>query len=60
MKQLDAIGAYIANLHQILGHERTRRVLSQPAYDPATCVLCRYERGHATKDDVINAIGVDT
>jgi hypothetical protein len=54
---MDAIGWFIATLHQILGHDKAAAVLSQPPYNKATCVLCLYERGDATKQDVIDQIG---
>jgi hypothetical protein len=59
MKKLDGVGWYIVNLHQILGHAKAAATLGQPSGDTEQCVVCRYERGHATRDEVINALGVN-
>ena len=58
-KGLDAIGWYIATLHQVLGHAKAAAVLGQPPYNPDTCVLCLHDRNQATRADVINALGVE-
>lgn len=55
---MDIIGWYIATLHQLLGHDKAAAMLGQPPYNKATCILCLYERGKATKQQVIAAIGV--
>lgn len=41
---MDPIGWYIANLHRLLGHDKTAMVIGAPAYDRADCLICRYER----------------
>jgi hypothetical protein len=58
-KRLDTFGWFIAIIHQALGHDKAAATLGQPPYNPNTCVLCLYERGEATRDDVIDRIGVD-
>lgn len=58
MKQMDSVGVYIAQLHQMLGHDKAAQVIGQPPYNPNTCILCLYERGEATRDDVIERLGV--
>jgi len=58
VKQLDTIGWYIVNLHHLLGHNKAAAVLGQPAGDAQRCVLCRYERGTATRVDVLERLGV--
>ena len=55
---MDAIGVFIATCHQILGHDKTAALIGMPPYNKKTCVLCLYERGKATKQQVIAAIGV--
>jgi hypothetical protein len=59
MKHMDTIGWYIATLHQTLGHTTAARYLGQPVGDRTTCILCRYEKGQATREDVIERLGVD-
>lgn len=59
MKHLDTIGWYIANLHQLLGHDRAAAAIGCPAGVKELCILCAYERGEATRQDVINQIGVE-
>jgi hypothetical protein len=59
-KQLDSIGWFIANLHQMMGHDKAAMVIGEPPYNKNTCILCLHERGEATKQQVIDAIGVDT
>jgi hypothetical protein len=41
---MDAIGWYIATLHQLLGHDKAAAVLDVPPGDKTACVICRYER----------------
>jgi len=57
-KQLDAIGWYIATLHQMLGHQKAAAVIGEDGGDPTQCILCQYDKGEATKDEVIERIGV--
>lgn len=59
---MDAIGAFIGNLHQTLGHDKTAAYLGQPSGDRAECLLCAYER-HPDAEHraaVIDAIGSGT
>lgn len=58
MKQMDVLGFYIATLHQMLGHDKAAAVLGQAPYNKNACILCLYEKGEATKADVIEAVGV--
>lgn len=55
---MDTIGWYIATTHQMLGHDKAAAVLGQPPLNKNACILCLFERGKATKDQVIAAIGV--
>jgi hypothetical protein len=57
---MDAIGQYIATMHQTLGHEKTRQIVGGEDYPRKDCVLCQFEQGRATKQQVIDAIGVET
>jgi hypothetical protein len=59
-KQMDTIGWYIATLHQLLGHDKCAAALGEPSLDKTLCILCRYENGVATKDEVIERLGVST
>lgn len=54
---MDAIGWYIATLHGLLGHDKAAAYLGQATYNVETCVLCLFERGKATREEVINRIG---
>jgi hypothetical protein len=58
MKQLDAIGHYIATLHQIMGHDKAAAVIGQPPYNKDTCIMCLYDRGQASREDVIERLGI--
>jgi hypothetical protein len=54
---VDDVGWYIATLHDLLGHDGVAAVIGMPACDQAACVLCRHDRGEATREDVIAMIG---
>jgi len=60
-KQMDTIGWFIATLHQLLGHRVTANFLGEPVEEGemAQCVLCLYAKGKATKDEVIERLGVE-
>lgn len=58
-KRMDTIGWFIATLHQMLGHTAAARFLGQPVGDQTACILCRYENGHASREDVIERLGSD-
>ncbi len=58
---MDTIGWFIANLHQMLGHDKTATVIGMPAGDRAACVICQYE-AHPDKDTraaVIRALAAE-
>lgn len=56
---MDPIGWYIATLHQMLGHRAAASFIGEPVTEgeQADCILCRFERGEATKDEVEQQIG---
>lgn len=54
---MDPIALYIANLHQFLGHDKAAAALGQPPYNKNLCILCQFERGEATKEQVQEQIG---
>jgi hypothetical protein len=54
---MDKIGRFIADLHQMLGHDEAAATLGQDPGDKAKCILCRYERGEATREQVEQQIG---
>jgi hypothetical protein len=56
---MDIVGWFIVTLHQMLGHNKAAAVIGCPPYNRNACILCRYERGEATKADVEAAIGGD-
>jgi hypothetical protein len=58
-RALDPVGALIGNLHHMIGHDATAAFLGQPSGDKARCVLCRYERGEATRDEAAQALAGD-
>lgn len=41
---MDAIGWFIATIHQMLGHDQAAAVLGVPVGDRAACLLCAFER----------------
>lgn len=56
---MDPVGRTIAQLHTMLGHDRTAAFLGQEPGDKDQCVLCRYER-YPTDENraaVVAAIG---
>jgi hypothetical protein len=59
-KGLDTIGWYIVTLHQLLGHRKAAAALSQETQpgEEADCIVCMYEQGRATQEDVMERIGV--
>lgn len=60
LKQLDTIAWFICTLHQAVGHRASETFLGEPERDMATCILCAYDRGEATRADVIERLGVET
>jgi len=42
---LDPVGAFIANLHNLLGHDKTAAALGVPAGEKLDCILCRHDPG---------------
>jgi hypothetical protein len=58
MPSLDYIGVFIAQMHQLLGHDKAAAYLGQPSYNKQTCVLCLFEQGKATKADVEAQLGI--
>jgi hypothetical protein len=40
---MDAIGWYIATMHQLLGHDAASAWLDVPPGDRSACTLCAYE-----------------
>jgi hypothetical protein len=40
---MDPIGWCIANLHQLLGHDKAAAVLGVPVGDKQQCIICYYE-----------------
>jgi len=40
---VDPIGWCIANLHQLLGHDKAAAVLGVPVGDKRHCIICHYE-----------------
>lgn len=53
---MDPIAWLIANLHLVLGHNKTAVFLGVPAGDKAECIICKFDRGEATREDVITAL----
>jgi hypothetical protein len=41
---MDSIGWFIANTHQLLGHDKAAAVMGMPPGDRERCLICRYER----------------
>ena len=56
---MDTVGWFIATLHQMLGHRAAGVYLGMPYEEgeERDCLLCKYEKGEATKDEVEEAIG---
>lgn len=57
-KKLDTVGWYIATLHQMMGHQKAAAVIGEDVGDSTLCILCLYEKGEATKNEVIERLGV--
>jgi hypothetical protein len=53
---MDIYGWFIANLHQLLGHDKAAAALGQPTGDKTACVLCAYERGTVDRQVVLVAL----
>lgn len=55
---MDAIGRFIATLHNLLGHDKTAALLGQPPGDKAACVICQYEArpSEAARQRVLEAL----
>ena len=47
---MDAIGWFIANTHQVLGHEKAAAVMGVMSGDKNACKLCKYEKTYAEED----------
>jgi hypothetical protein len=41
---VDAIGWYIATMHQLLGHDKAAAALGVQSGDKGRCLICAYER----------------
>lgn len=41
---MDVYSWYIANLHQMLGHDKAAQVIGVPPGDKDACLICAYER----------------
>lgn len=59
MKKLDPFGWFVCTLHDTLGHDKARAYLRQPEYGKERCIMCRYNRGEVTKEQVIEQMGVE-
>lgn len=57
MSGMDSIGVFIANLHQMLGHDKAAAFLGEDPLDKSSCILCLYDRGLVTKQEVQDRIG---
>jgi hypothetical protein len=57
---MDTIGWFIATLHQLLGHHKCAAFLGEHPLDPGLCILCQYEKGEATKAEVIERLGLES
>lgn len=56
---LTPVGWFIANLHGLLGHDKTAAFLGQPIGDRSDCLICTYERERTpeSKQAVYEALG---
>jgi hypothetical protein len=55
---LDPIGWAIANLHQMLGHDKAAAVLDVPPYDKRDCLICQYEQYPGPDDPRYDSSGL--
>lgn len=53
---VDPIGAFLGNLHAIIGHDATAAFIGQPAGDKSACKLCQFEQGKITRDEAAWAL----
>lgn len=54
---MDIIGWYLATSHQMLGHDKAAALLGVDPGDKTRCILCRFEAGQASREDVQRQIG---
>jgi hypothetical protein len=59
MSGLDPIGWFIANLHQLIGHDKAAAVCGVPAGDKTYCLICQHEANPTpdSRQAVIDALG---
>jgi hypothetical protein len=50
---MDVVGWYIVTTHQLLGHDKTARVLGVDPRDKATCVICKFEANPTTANRLV-------
>jgi hypothetical protein len=60
--KVDSIAYFLITLHSTLGHRTAAHYLGQPVQEgeQTDCILCQYERGQATKAEVVERIGTTT
>jgi hypothetical protein len=47
---MDAVGWYIATIHDLMGHDTAAAFIGAPAGDKSQCAICRYERTRSEED----------
>ncbi len=53
---MDPVGAFLANLHSIVGHDTAAAMVGSAPGERAGCVLCLFAAGKATREDVEAAL----
>ena len=58
---MDAIGWFVATLHDLIGHDPAAAFIGQPPGDRDDCLLCRHQRepNDLTRQAVIRALRPD-
>ena len=49
---MNTISWFLATMHQFLGHDKTAAYIGAPAGDKRDCILCWFEAGQASREQV--------
>ena len=55
---MDAIGRFIAAMHNLIGHDKTAAFIGTPAGDKEKCLICKYEQSpdEVSRQAVVRAL----
>jgi hypothetical protein len=49
---MDNISWFLATMHQAIGHDKTAAYIGQPPGDKRDCIVCWFEAGQVTREQV--------